>query len=113
MGSNVSYIKKDVFINKYSVIKKVIIEEAANGGFASLTGEIKPSQYNNWTGQLYFSLKTPNGTDQFYAKFEKMLQGDKVQLFMHGSGTRTNPDSAIKAINGRLRAMGIKMTDNP
>ena len=65
MGSNVSYIKKDVFINKYIVIKKVIIEEAANGGFASLTGEIKPSQYNNWSGQLYFSLKTPNGTDQF------------------------------------------------
>ena len=82
--------------SKYNTIKKIVLEEAANNGFSQLTSEIKPSEYNEWKGKLYFALKTPHGTDQLSVEF------NKDAVYMHGGGTRSNPDSAIKAIRARI-----------
>lgn len=82
--------------SKYDKIKKIVLEEAANNGFSQLTSEIKPSEFNEWKGKLYFALKTPNGTDQLFVEF------DRDSVYMHGAGTRSNPDSAIKGIRARI-----------
>lgn len=101
LGSSRLLVKRDVFATKYESIKTVVLEEAASNGFSQLTSEVKPSQFNGWTGQLYFALKTPNGTDQLFVEFKP--QGDNVSVWAHGAGTRANPDSAAKAIEARLR----------
>jgi hypothetical protein len=88
---------------EYESIKKIVVEEAANNGFRELTSEVKPSEFNNWKGQLFFSLKTPNGTDQLFVEFERQASG--VVMKMHGAGTRSNPDSAIKAISARVKPL--------
>jgi hypothetical protein len=88
---------------EYESIKKIVVEEAANNGFRELTSEVKPSEFNNWKGQLFFSLKTPNGTDQLFVEFERQASG--VVMKMHGAGTRSNPDSAIKAIASRVKPL--------
>ena len=84
----------------YPQIKKIAIEEAANNGFGTLTSEVKPSKFNNWEGELFFQLKTPNGTDQLFVTFRNKPEG--VDIWVHGAGTRSNPDSASKAIAARL-----------
>jgi len=89
-------LKSGLVQSKYDAIKKIVIEEAANNGFSQLTSEIKPSEYNEWQGKLFFALKTPNGTDQLFVEFN----GDSV--YMHGAGTRSNPQSAIKAMRARI-----------
>lgn len=88
---------------EYESIKKIVVEEAANNGFRELTSEVKPSEFNSWKGQLFFSLKTPNGTDQLFVEFERQASG--VVMKMHGAGTRSNPDSAIKAIASRVKPL--------
>jgi hypothetical protein len=88
---------------EYESIKKIVVEEAANNGFRELTSEVKPSEFNNWKGQLFFSLKTPNGTDQLFVEFERQASG--VTMKMHGAGTRSNPDRAIKAIAARVKPL--------
>ncbi|KAF0221284.1 MAG: hypothetical protein FD174_422 [Geobacteraceae bacterium] len=96
LGHDRAELKTDLVKNKYEIIKKIVLEEAANNGFSQLTSEIKPSQYNDWKGKLYFALMTPNGTDQLFIEF------NKDSVYMHGAGTRTNPDSAIKAIRAKI-----------
>lgn len=91
---------QDEFIRNYPRIKSIVIEEAANNGFGTLTSEVKPSEFNDWKGQLFFSLVTPNGTDQLFVEFERKADG--VVIWVHGAGTRGNPDSAAKAISARL-----------
>ena len=91
---------QDEFIRNYPRIKSIVIEEAANNGFGTLTSEVKPSEFNDWKGQLFFSLVTPNGTDQLFVEFERKADG--VGIWVHGAGTRGNPDSAAKAISARL-----------
>lgn len=88
------------FERNYSQIKKIAIEEAANNGFGTLTSEVKPSKFNNWEGELFFQLKTANGTDQLFVTFRNKPDG--VDIWVHGAGTRSNPDSAAKAISARL-----------
>ena len=98
-------IKETTFSANYIRIKKIVIEEAANNGFRELTSEIKPSQFNDWNGQLFFSLVTPNGTDQLFVEFEKKVNG--ISVWIHGAGTRSNPKSAAKAIQARLKKASI------
>lgn|GEM_PF-1217510 len=93
-------LKEDVFATKYSTIKQIVVEEAANNGFSDLTSEVKPSQYNDWKGSLFFQLKTANGTDQLFVDFQK--EADGVSVRVHGAGTRGNANSAAKAIAARL-----------
>lgn len=100
MGSQRFALKPETITANYSQIKQIVVEEAANNGFKELTSEIKPSEYNDWKGQLFFQLKTANGTDQLFVEFKKM--GTGVSVYVHGAGTRSNPDSAAKAIQARL-----------
>lgn len=100
MGNARLSATQDEFVRNYPLIKSIAIEEAANNGFGALTSEVKPSKYNNWKGQLYFSLVTPNGTDQLFVKFER--KGDSVGIWVHGAGTRGNADSAAQAISARI-----------
>ena len=93
-------LKQDTFVDNYPRIKQIVVEEAANNGFGTLTSEVKPSQFNGWKGKFFFSLVTPNGTDQLFVEFEKKDEG--IAVHIHGGGTRTNPDSASKAIAARL-----------
>ena len=93
-------LRQDLLVNQYDAIKKIVIEEAANNGFYPFPIEVKPSQFNNWKGQLYFSRATPMGTDQLFVNFKS--QGDKISVYMYGAGTKASPDSAIKAITARL-----------
>mgnify|MGYP001588631348 FL=1 len=93
-------MKENTFASKYSSIRKIVIEEAANNGFSTLTSEVKPSQFNGWKGQLFFQLVTPNGTDQLFVEFEKKNEG--VSVWAHGAGTRGNASSAAKSITARL-----------
>lgn len=83
--------------SNYEKIRKIVIEEARNNGFSNLTSEIKPTKYNDYKGKLYFLLKTNRGQDQLVVDF------DKDTIMMQGAGTRSNPDSAIKAIKDRIR----------
>ncbi len=100
VGSERLVMKNDTFASKYSSIRQIVIEEAANNGFSTLTSEVKPSQFNGWEGQLFFQLVTPNGTDQLFVEFEKKNEG--VSVWAHGAGTRGNASSAAKSISARL-----------
>lgn len=100
IGSERLVIKEDTFTGKYSSIRQIVIEEAANNGFSTLTSEVKPSQFNGWKGRLFFQLVTPEGTDQLFVDFEKKTEG--VSVWVHGAGTRGNANSAAKAIAARL-----------
>jgi hypothetical protein len=91
---------QEEFKRNYPQIKQIAIEEAANNGFGTLTSEVKPSEFNNWEGELFFQLNTANGTDQLFVTFRNLPQG--VDIWVHGAGTRSNPDSAAKAIAARL-----------
>ena len=89
------------------------MEEAANNGFGALTSEVKPSEYNDWTGRLFFQLKTSNGTDQLFVDFNRVDTG--VNIWIHGAGTRSNPDSAAKAIQARITQLNdgaLKVTSS-
>jgi len=92
-------VKEELVVNKYETLRKIVIEEAGNNGFSQLTSEIKPSKYNEQKGRLFFSLKTPMGTDQLFADF------DKGNINVHGAGFRSNPESAIKAITIRIKEL--------
>ncbi len=100
LGSERFVINSDTFSNKYSTIKQVVVQEAANNGFSELTAEIKPSEFNDWKGSLFFQLKTGNGTDQLFVEFAKANGG--ISVYTHGAGTRANANSAAKAIKARL-----------
>jgi len=100
IGNENLMIKQDSFENNYSKIKEIVVEEAANNGFGTLTSEVKPSQYNNWEGQLFFQLKTAGGTDQLWAEFSRGDGG--IAVWVHGAGIRGNANSASKAIAARL-----------
>ena len=93
-------LKQETVATNYPRIKQIVVEEAANNGFSQLTSEIKPSAYNDWKGQLFFQLETVNGTDQLFVEFKKVDTG--ISVYVHGAGTRSNPDSAAKAIEARL-----------
>jgi len=101
MGNQRFAMKANTFVANYPKIKKIIVEEAANNGFGALTSEVKPSEYNNFEGRLFFQLKTTNGMDQLFADFKRTENG--VNIWIHGGGTRANPDSAAKAIEARLK----------
>ncbi len=103
LGSEQLLLKQAVFSSSYAHIKSIVLEEAANNGFSQLTSEVKPSEFNQWKGKMYFALVTPNGTDQLFVEFQR--QGDSVSVNIHGAGTRGNPDSAAKAITARLRQL--------
>jgi hypothetical protein len=103
IGSERIVMKENTFASKYSIIKQVVIEEAANNGFSTLTSEIKPSEYNDWEGRLFFQLKTANGTDQLFVDFKKTAEG--ISVWAHGAGTRGNAKSAAKAITARLNKL--------
>lgn len=100
VGNERLVIKEDTFQAKYSTIKQIVIEEAANNGFSTLTSEIKPSQYNNWKGRFFFQLTTAGGTDQLFVDFKKAPEG--ISVWTHGAGIRGNANSASKAIAARL-----------
>jgi hypothetical protein len=100
IGNERLVIKEDTFQAKYSTIRQIVIEEAANNGFSTLTSEIKPSEYNNWKGRFFFQLITANGTDQFFVDFKKTPEG--ISVWTHGAGTRGDASSAAKAIAARL-----------
>lgn len=104
-GTERLLLNEKVSFDRYDEIKHIVVEGAKLNGFSELTSEIKPSKYNNWEGQLYFKLVTPNGTDQFYAEFEK--RNGKILVYMHGAGTRANPNSAIKTIRDGLDKAGM------
>jgi hypothetical protein len=103
VGSERLVMKEDTFATKYSNIRQIVIEEAANNGFSTLTSEVKPSEFNSWKGRLFFQLVTANGTDQLFVDFEKKAGG--VSVWAHGAGTRGNASSAAKAIAARLGQM--------
>lgn len=103
LGSAKFSLAREYFQENYPQIKSIIVEEAANNGFGALTSEVKPSEFNEWTGKLFFQLKTANGTDQLFVEFSKDPNG--VNVYVHGAGTRSNPDSAAKAIQARLSRM--------
>jgi len=105
MANSRFIIKETTFSANYFRIKKIVIEEAASNGFSELTSEIKPSQFNDWNGQLFFSLVTAHGTDQLFVEFEKKANG--IGVWIHGGGTRSNPNSAAKAIQARLKKASI------
>jgi hypothetical protein len=100
LGSERLSATSEVFTRNYSSIKQIAIEEAANNGFGTLTSEVKPSEFNDWKGQLFFQLVTTNGTDQLFVKFSENPEG--IDIWIHGAGTRANPDSAAKAISARI-----------
>ncbi len=100
IGNERLVIKEDTFEAKYATIKQIVVEEAANNGFSTLTSEIKPSQYNDWKGRLFFQLKTAGGTDQLFIDFKKTPEG--ISVYAHGGGIRGNANSACKAIAARL-----------
>jgi hypothetical protein len=100
VGNQRLVIKEDTFQAKYATIKQIVVEEAANNGFSTLTSEVKPSQYNDWKGRLFFQLKTAGGTDQLFVDFKKMPEG--ISVYAHGAGIRGNANSACKAISARL-----------
>lgn len=99
MGDSKLDIKPELVLNKYDTLKAIVIEEANNNGFSQLTSEIKPSKYNEQRGRLFFSLKTPFGTDQLIVDF------DNGNISMSGAGLRSNPESAIKAITFRIKEL--------
>lgn len=103
MGSQRFTMRTETFATNYPKIKKIVVEEAANNGFSELTSEVKPSRYNDYEGQLFFQLKTGNGTDQLFVEFKKVENG--VAVNVHGGGTRANPASAAKAIEARLKEL--------
>ena len=105
LGSERFLLNKNVTFEQYNKIKTIIVEEAGSNGFGTLTSEVKPSEYNNWEGQLYFKLVTPNGTDQLFAKLSK--KEDQIMVYINGAGTRANPDSAAKAIRARMAKEGM------
>ena len=105
MGSQRLLLNQGVSFDRYDEVKHIVVEEAASNGFSELTSEIKPSKHNNWEGQLYFKLVTPNGTDQLFVELSK--KDGRILVYMHGAGTRANPDSAIKAIQERLDKAGM------
>jgi hypothetical protein len=100
IGNQRLIMKEDTFQTKYSTIKQIVIEEAANNGFSTLTSEIKPSEYNNWKGRFFFQLKTAGGTDQLFVDFKKTPEG--ISVWTHGAGIRGDANSAAKAIAARL-----------
>jgi hypothetical protein len=100
VGNQRLVIKEDTFQAKYATIKQIVVEEAANNGFSTLTSEVKPSQYNDWKGRLFFQLKTVHGTDQLFVDFKKTPEG--ITVWTHGAGTRGDASSASKAIAARL-----------
>lgn len=105
IGNTKFAISKDLFQQNYASIKAIAVEEAANNGFGTLTSEVKPSEFNDWKGSLFFQLKTANGTDQLFVDFERAEGG--VRIWVHGAGTRSNPDSAAKSIQaGVARLVG-------
>lgn len=91
------------FAANYSTIRKIVVEEASTNGFSNPPSEVKPSQYNGYKGQLYFSLVTGQGTDQLWVEFSP--DGDNVAISMHGAGAEANPESAIDAIQTRLKSL--------
>lgn len=99
MGDSKLDIKQELVLNQYDTLKKIVVEEANNNGFNQLTSEIKPSKYNDQRGRLFFSLKTPFGTDQLIVDF------DNGNISMSGAGLRSNPESAIKAITYRIKEL--------
>lgn len=103
MGANIGEddvtLKDGVIQEKYDKIKKIIVEEAINKGFPKLNSETKPSKANGWEGKLFFAVSTSMGTDQLVVEFNE----NKIK--MHGSGTVTDPESAIKAIKQRLEEL--------
>ena len=105
MGSDRFLLDKNVTFEQYNKIKQIIVEEAGSNGFGTLTSEVKPSEHNNWKGQLYFKLVTPNGTDQLFAELSK--REGNILVYIHGAGTRANPDSAAKAIRARMEKEGM------
>lgn len=94
-------IKQDLVISRYDQIKAIAIEEAARNGFSEIASEVRPSEYNNWRGRLFFQLKTPHGTDQLFVEFRPA--DGATEIYIHGAGLRSNPNSAAKAIASRLR----------
>lgn len=94
-------IKQDLAISRYDQIKAIAIEEAARNGFSEIASEVRPSEYNNWRGRLFFQLKTPHGTDQLFIEFRPA--DGATEIYIHGAGLRSNPNSAAKAIASRLR----------
>ena len=93
-------IDRGYFSANYQAIKAMLIEEAANSGFGTLSSEIKPSEFNGWKGQLFFQLKTANGTDQLFIEFKNIDAG--VEVYVHGAGTRSDPKSAAASIEAHL-----------
>lgn len=100
IGNTKFAIKPDFFQQNYAQIKAIAVEEAANNGFGTLTSEVKPSEFNEWKGSLFFQLKTANGIDQLFVDFERAEGG--VRVWVHGAGTRSNPDSAGKSIQAKV-----------
>jgi hypothetical protein len=84
-----------VVLANYDQLRQIVVEEATNAGFSSLT-EVKPSQYNNWEGRLNFTTRQ----DKFRAEITR--DGDKYSLYMHGGATSADLDGAIKAITARV-----------
>jgi len=82
---------------KYDKIKRIAIEEAKNNGFDGLPNENKPSKYNDYVGQLLFQLKTADGTDSLFVRFNH----DNVCI--SGAGMVARPDTALKAIFDRYQ----------
>jgi hypothetical protein len=101
-GTDVT-IKQAIFEKKYNTVRKIILDAAAENGFSQLTSEIKPSAHNDWKGKIYFALKTLSGTDQLEVEFTR--KDNLMSIHMFGCGTRSNPDSAIKEIETRLRTL--------
>ena len=93
-------LREDLVMNKYDVIRKIVIEEAANNGFPTLRSEIKPLEINNWKGKLYFTFKTSAGWDNLTVKIKR--EGDNFVVDMVGAATKANPKGAIAAIKARL-----------
>ena len=105
IGSQKLLLNQDVSFEQYDKIKHIVIEEAASNGYSKLMSEVKPSEYNNWKGELYFKTETIYGTDQLTVEFEKV--GEGISVYIHGAGIRGNAESATKAILGRLDKAGL------
>ena len=105
MGSQKLLLNQDVSFEQYDKIKHIVIEEAASNGYSKLMSEVKPSEYNNWKGELYFKTETIYGTDQLTVEFNKV--GEGISVYIHGAGIRGNAESATKAILGRLDKEGL------
>jgi hypothetical protein len=107
VGHQQLYLPTDVVESQYDAIRAIIVEEAANNGYgAAPTSEIKPSQYNNYKGKIYYALKTGAGTDQFTVELKPSDDG-KVSVYMNGGGTKGDPRAAMKAITDRLAQFGV------